>query len=155
MYICPKCGKIDTLSSKGDTVFCSSCSHSFRYDEYGMLSGTAFKTVKEFSDWQKDKTGELVAQGATFSAPAAVLKTVKNHIETPVTEGELCLSAETLRCGNTQIDLSDIDDMAMHGQKAIVFTVGKTYYELLIKEGVNALKFWLYYRFAKNLVKIK
>lgn len=152
MFVCPSCGKIDTLASSGDTVFCSSCSHRFKYDEYGMLCGTRFKNLKEFSDWQKEETEKFVLKGEVLTAPLAKLQTVKNHTETPITEGTLSISPEMITCGNTEIRLRDISDMAMHGQKAIVFTVGKTYYELLVKDGVNALKFLIYYEFAKNLV---
>ncbi len=155
MFVCPSCGRVDTLASSGDTVSCNGCSHSFKYDEYGMLCGTRFKNLKEFSDWQKSETEKMVFEGKFLTAPLAKLQTVKNHTETFVAEGMLSISPEKISCGNIEISLSDITDMAMHGQKALVFSVGKTYYELLVKNGVNALKFLIYYEFAKNLVTTK
>jgi hypothetical protein len=36
--------------------------------------------------------------------------------------------------------------MAMHGKRALVFSVGDAYYELIPSDGVSALKFWLYHQ---------
>ena len=55
LFISTGCCGIDTMHSRGDTVTCSHCSASFRYNEYGMLEGAPFKTVKEFAAWQKER----------------------------------------------------------------------------------------------------
>ena len=40
--------------------------------------------------------------------------------------------------------------MAMHGQKAIVFSRGREYYEIIVPDKTCALKFLLYFRECKN-----
>ena len=60
-------------------------------------------------------------------------------------EGVLEMSDELLRCGDWQVPMSKITDLAMHGQRAIVFTAEKQYYELIPEQGSNALKYMLYY----------
>ncbi len=148
LFICPECGAVDSIASTGDTVSCSACSHSFRYDEYGMLSGSRFKTVLELSNWQKEKISKLVGEGKVFSVPAATLSTVSKHVETPVTSGESSISADAISCGEVSIPLADITELAMHGRHAVVFSVGKTYYELISRE-CNMLKFHLLYNAHK------
>ena len=44
--------------------------------------------------------------------------------------------------------------MAMHGQRAIVFTAGKQYYELMPSKEANALKFYLYYEIIQSLADL-
>ncbi len=146
LFVCPHCGQRDTFTSHGDTVQCSACQYTLRCDEYGMLHSDRFHTVKELSDWQKEQVSADLAAGMVYTAPQASLSTVKDHTETPLAHGPLSLSAETLSCGEVTIPCAQITDLAMHGQKAIVFTANKTYYELLPSEDSNALKFFLYYQ---------
>lgn len=144
MFICPACGKKDAFISKGKVVRCKHCDLTYTYDEYGMLHGGDFTTVKEFTDWQKQQITNHVRENVTYTAKEATLSTVKEHKEELVTKGELTLSKDGLVCGEFKVALSDISEIATHGQRAIVFTVGKQYYELLPSKEANALKFYLY-----------
>lgn len=144
LFICPECGAVDSITSVGSTVSCTACSHSFSYDEYGMLSGSRFKTVLELSNWQKEKITKLIEDGKEFSVPNATLSTVSKHVETPITSGVARISAEAITCGDVSLPIADITELAMHGRHAVVFSAGKTYYELICKEG-NMLKFHLSY----------
>lgn len=145
MFICPSCGQKDAFTSKGNIVKCKKCDLSYTYDEYGMLNGGDFTTVKEFSDWQTEQIRKDIQEEVVYSAREGTLSTVKDHKEEFVTKGELTISAEGLTCGDFNVALTEISEMAMHGQRAIVFTAGKQYYELIPSEEANALKFYLYY----------
>lgn len=145
MFICPSCGQKDAFTSKGNMVQCKHCDLSYTYDEYGMLHGGDFKTVKEFADWQKKQIVKDVQENVIYSAKEATLSTVKDHKEEFVAKGELILSQDGLTCGDFTTTLSDISEMATHGQRAIVFTAGRQYYELIPSEEANALKFFLYF----------
>ena len=103
------------------------------------------KTVKEFADWQKKQIVKDVQENVIYSAKEATLSTVKDHKEEFVAKGELILSQDGLTCGDFTTTLSDISEMATHGQRAIVFTAGRQYYELIPSEEANALKFFLYF----------
>lgn len=150
LFICPKCGKIDTISSKGDTVSCSACNFTFRYDEYGMLKDAPFETVKELAAWQKKQVDAHALETLTYTSPCATLATIADHEETPIDEGVLSLSADALTCGNTSILLKDISDLANHGRNALVFTANKNYYELKPTKGSNTIKFLLLYQAYKK-----
>lgn len=150
VFICPKCGARETLYSKGDTITCNKCSLTFKYTEYGMLEGLEFKTVKDLSNWQKQEVEKDFLNGTEYFTQEAVLSTVKNHVETEVAKGRLSMNAQSLICGGYEVLLEDISDMAMHGQNALVFSVGKDYYEVLTPKDTNALKFMLYYQIIKS-----
>lgn len=144
MFICPSCKKKDAFISKGNIVKCKHCDLLYTYDEYGMLQGGDFKTVKEFADWQAGQIAEDVRENVAYTAKGATISTVKDHEEELVTSGELILSGEGLICGDFKVALADVSEIAMHGQRAIVFTAGKQYYELIPSKEANALKFYLY-----------
>lgn len=145
LYLCPQCGAPDSMTSAGDTVTCSQCSLRLRYDRRGALTGTRFATLKDFHAWQKAQTARHARDGSAYTALHGTLSTVSGHVETPLAQGPVSMTAQTLRCGGTEFPMEEIHALAMHGQHAIVFTAGKTYYELIISPGSNTLKFFIYY----------
>ena len=146
LFLCPVCGQMETIHSHNDTVTCEACGWNVRMDIYGMLSDERFPTVRALSDWQKTQVTLHVEQNQPYTAKHADLITVENHIETPVSTGPVILNGDTLRCGDTEIPIDSISELAMHGRSAVVFTSGTTYYELLLRDGANALKYMLYYQ---------
>lgn len=152
LFICPRCGKHDTIRSRGDTVSCSVCGMSFRYDVYGMLQDAPFDTVQQLANWQKQQVQLDAADRTVYTIPDGALSTVENHVEQAVDRGTVTLSGETLRCGETEIPLEDILDMQIHGRHALVFSTRSRYYELLAP-ACNVLKFMLLYGAYRQRVK--
>lgn len=151
LFICPECGKIDTMISHDDAVKCKECGHLFRYTQYGMLQGTRFKTIKDMSLWQQEETAKIAAAGKGYTAGKAKLIKVERHTEIPVAEGFLSMNGENLICGDKIIPFDSITDFVMHGRRGIVFTADKEYYELKPEQGYNAFKFVLLYEAYKKL----
>jgi hypothetical protein len=60
------------------------------------------------------------------------------------------MTRETFSCGDFQVPMAEITDLNIHGQKGIVFTANKQYYELRPAENCNALKFHLFYHTLKE-----
>ena len=151
LFICPKCGKIDTIQTCDNKVTCSACDLSMQYDEYGMLTGNTFKTVKELADWQRSEVEKAALADAVYTASSGRLITVKKHEETLVSEGPVTLTSSSLTCGGTEIALDEINEMSIHGRRGLVFTAQKNYYELVPFAEANALKFlWLYEEYTKQ-----
>ncbi len=145
LFICPKCGSYDTPHSHVDTVTCDSCGLSFRYDQYGMLKGAPFTTVRDLSDWQLAQIKRDAAEGKTYTGPYGTLSTVGyDDSEVLADTGAITLSPHALTCGTTSIPLASISSMDIHGRKGLVFTAESGYYELKPRE--NAMKFLLLYR---------
>ena len=149
LFCCPKCGKTDTMVSKADTVKCTACGLSFRYTPYGMLEGIEQKTVKELFAWLRQVVYDHAAADGVYTAQEGKLMTIDKHQETLVDEGTVELSRTMLRCGKTEIPLSEISDMAMHGRRSLVLSAGKVYYDLMIPND-NTLKFHMLYQVYKN-----
>ncbi len=153
LFICPFCGAEETLSTAGDTVQCTACSNSFRYDEFGMLHGLPVKTVRELYAWQVEKVREAAEKDVVYTTEHAVLTAIENHLPIPVAEGALSISREGIRCGEKLIRTEDITDLTMHGQHGIVFSAEKAYYELRPDKTSNALKYQLMYDAVKDSVR--
>lgn len=150
LYYCPNCGAIDTLYSKKNNVLCNKCKHSFTYDKYGDVYGIKQKNVKELFAFLRDKTLIDAENKLEYKADCAEIISVKNHVESVISSGELKINDATLNCGEVTIPICDIDDMAMHGRYALVFSTKDTYYEILLKEETNTLKFFMLFQAYKN-----
>lgn len=147
LFLCPRCGAMDSIRSCGDEAHCEACGLSLRYTEYGMLEGLPFTSVKELAAWQNAEVEKAVARGDTrFTANEAALLSISRHEETQVDSGPIVMDAQALVCGGTTIPLADISDIAMHGRRDLVFTTPQGYYELKILSASNALKFLLLYQ---------
>lgn len=149
LYICPTCGSYDSYVTLKNEVHCTHCGLTFYYNEYGMLENAPFETLSEFSRWQRQMTEADAAAGSTYTSRYGVLRRLEEHQEIPVSEGAVTMNGEALRCGDTEIPVRSIVDLAMHGQRAIVFTADRQYYELIPAKGSNAYKFFQYHTLHK------
>ena len=150
LFLCPKCGQQDSYHTQGDRICCASCGTAIGYDEYGKLENSAFDTVQKLYDWQCTQVAGDVTQGKPYVAQCGLLRTVENHVSCEVDQGEIYMSPEVLRCGNFQVEMERITELAMHGQRNLVFTVDGKYYEIKVADGGNALKFHLYFQELKE-----
>jgi hypothetical protein len=143
-YICPACGARDSFTTCGSEIKCH-CGCTIGYDDFGMLHGCGHKTAKELYAWQKEITARDAAQGMTYKARFGKLARLSNHSSEVAAQGEVSMDRESFRCGDFVMPLSAIVNLAMHGQRNLVFTADGAYYECKITDG-NALQFFLYYR---------
>jgi len=150
LFYCPECGAIDTMTSSGDRVTCKNCGLAFRYNEYGMLEGIPFKTVRELALWQENKVERAAKNGAVYTAGNGTLSYVAKHDEQLVDSGKITMSEGELVCGSTVIPMEDIANMTMHGRRALVFSTPGAYYELIPEKGWNTLKFLMLYQKYKQ-----
>ena len=152
LYLCPCCGGEDTLRSKNDRVFCTSCDLSFTYDVYGMLHGAPDTTLTALAARQRTIAEQRIENGLTVTVKDARVYTVDGHTENTIAEGEFIRNADGITCGEMHVALSDITELAMRGRRFLLFSFGKTYCEMTAPEGNNIYKFYEYYRLvqAKN-----
>lgn len=149
LFYCPKCKSMDSLKSKKHSVKCSSCGNSFTIDEYGYIDNLEQKTTKDLFSWLGDKVVEDANSNAVYCADNADLITVKNHIETKISSGKLSLDKVSLNCDDFVMNIEDIDDMSMHGRYALVLSTKDAYYEILVRDNVSALKFYMLFQVYK------
>ena len=75
-YICPKCGHLETLKSKGNRVSCVHCQWSFSIDIYGQLprgEDFPFADLTEWNLWQQKETRRRAEDYRSNDKTAAAL----------------------------------------------------------------------------------
>lgn len=63
VYVCPKCGGHQTISAKGDEIFCSNCGKIAQFNEYSFLEGLPFDNLVEWDAMQKTHIPAMAAEG--------------------------------------------------------------------------------------------
>ncbi|XFA98539.1 lysophospholipid acyltransferase family protein [Candidatus Izemoplasma sp. B36] len=59
MYICPKCMAHQTLSTKGNKIYCDNCGEIGKFNDYVLLENMGFDNLIEWDKLQKTKLDEL------------------------------------------------------------------------------------------------
>lgn len=151
LFVCPHCKENGTLVSKENTLSCTACGQQWDFDEYGYLTCEQHSfSMAECADMQREKIASDVENGVEYIGPDATLYTVAEHTEQVLDHGRLVISEKGICCGATAIKLSDISDFAMHGKFALVFSAGKTYYEIVPETKENMIRFfWYFAEFSK------
>jgi len=166
LYLCPSCGQMEELQSRGDSFFCS-CGLKLKYTEYGLLQSTnqqrpPFTTVLEWVRWQSRRVRELADelrersenQAITFDDHQSLWKIIRAKKSSLLGRGRLQLFKDRLAFQsndglNYSFPLSQISDISIHGQRTLIFTtVNKEYFELKSLVPRSALK---YYELCKAL----
>ena len=154
LFLCPNCGKFDTVHGEGNRIRCS-CGLDIEYTKLGFFDPPEpFETVYEWDQWQLAQLrGRTVEDGqALFSAPDATLTHFVDGKKkgTPVCTGTLTQYADALALGDTRFPLSEISDMALFKRKRLLFTVGTEYYEIRTDGECNLRKFFIVWQNAKR-----
>lgn len=135
LFMCPNCRRLGTVKSEGNGFFCD-CGMKGEYDEFGYLSGNfPFKTVRDWDLWELETLRASVRAGEDrvyYSAEGLELRSVKPEIGTEtVDRGTLSVTGRALRLGSTEFELSEIEDISIHGSSALIMTVTKKgYFEI-------------------------
>ena len=133
---CPRCGKIGTLQSAGDTLACA-CGFTVRYNEFGFFEG-ADAPYDNITDWDAAQTAQLIAladaagDGPIFSDDGMDLKGVflDSHSETALGSGRLTLYADRLECCGEVFPLSELSGFSLVQAQTVDFSCGGRYFEI-------------------------
>jgi hypothetical protein len=164
--ICPKCKKIDTISSIKNKVFCTTCDFSATIDKFGYFDESCkFKTVAQWEDFQQEELKSFVESknkeisDSLFENKNATLKRVKaEHQEEVVGCGTFAMFTDKFTFTTIQdekeeileLPHQDIVDISMYGKQGLVFSDNKgNYYELTSKEIMNVRKYVFCFKFLK------
>ena len=156
LYLCPECGRIGTLGTKGDRIFCD-CGFSVRYTAEGSFSPAApFAGFAEWDTYQRrrlrhldfplpaqpeSEEGELL-----FSDDGLTLSQISDsHGEQSLGRGELRQFTDRLECAGHSFSTDGTSHMAMVKADRLLFTFDEKYYQIRAKGSVNLrkyLEFW-------------
>jgi len=59
LYICPKCLKSQTLSTKKNDIYCSECGHIASFDDFSLINGLDFDDLVSWDKLQKNELARL------------------------------------------------------------------------------------------------
>ena len=148
LYLCPKCRRVSTLTSKGDRLFCG-CGFQTRYTETGFFEpASPFPTLAEWEDWQKEelrcrrfeRAGE---DGLLFSdGGVTLLKIDENNRAATVSENtDVRQYEDRMCCGDRVFPLKEISHMAMTQANRLLFSFGGEYFEIHSQGRTNLRKY--------------
>ncbi len=65
LFQCPKCGRLMTMKSEGDSIACTECGYSVTMNSEGFLEGedVVFDAFDKWDDWQREQAVKLVSEG--------------------------------------------------------------------------------------------
>lgn len=136
LCICPVCGSVNTMTSRGDYFFCE-CGFTVRYGENGFFTGekVPFDNVTDWNEWQEHKIFELTdsdGDGEIFSDDGVELFIVlsKNKIK-KLGSGRLSLDRNNLTVGSRTFPLEHITGISLIGRGIVSLTAGGVSYELV------------------------
>ena len=145
LFLCPRCRRIGTLTSRGNVLRCQNCGLEETYQPDGAFRpGEPFATVAAWDRWQHEEllAGRYDHGEELFSDPASSFRRVfSGHRTEKLPAGRLVQYPDRLVCGGLAFPLSEIGSMAMVKRRILLFTHDRNYYELRCPEGGNLRKY--------------
>jgi 1-acyl-sn-glycerol-3-phosphate acyltransferase len=161
LYLCPCCGRIATLVSRGDRLSCG-CGFYCRYDEFGILHPAVpeglvplrepFSTVRDWWLWQYDAMASR-ADIALSDEDEIIYEIDVHSASRRLGKGTLSLDGEGLRCGAFFFPLETIPALAIYGQRTMSFSARGKRYELRNRKPRSAAKYQRVFDLLKKRCK--
>ena len=142
LFRCPACEEIGKLTSRGNFLRCS-CGAKWEYTAFGRFEpAQPFETVAQWDQWQRKVLEE--EKIPMLRAENAVLYELGGeHDQQKLGKGEMLLQDDVLSCAGQQFRLEEISSMALITTRRMLFTVGNSYYEVIMDAPSNLRKFML------------
>ena len=135
LCLCPKCGKIGTLKSEEDRLFCS-CGFSVKYNEYGFFEGDELP-FDNVTDWDLQQTEKLLQMipsddSCIFRDTDMVMKEVfSDHSDQEAGRGEIALYRDHLECCGQSFPIDEISGFILRGPQTINMSAGEKNFEIV------------------------
>ena len=134
LFLCPRCGGVDTFRSKDDTVRCWKCGFTFRYLPTGFLSGEdlPYDNIRDWNAWQKgeilrmcDEAGDdpIFTDGGVRTDEVLFAKDTKS-----LGKGEMRLYRDRLELPGVTVPLSELSGMALMGPQDLYVSTEEHHY---------------------------
>ncbi len=160
VYVCPKCGKMHTLSSKGQYVNCSACGLSVRYNEDLTMSANwqdfPFTYLYQWYDWQIERMFgfDIDTTEPIFTDDAGLYHPRMYKRKQKLGTGKITIYNDrfefVLKKQTVTIPFDKIEAITMVGKKKMnIYFDGKTY-QTFGDERLNLLKYMHWFYTVKN-----
>ncbi len=148
LCLCPKCGKIGEMHSKGDKFWCDSCGYEVRYNEYGFFEGSEVfhDSVTAWDQFQSERLRAMADAAAEneliFSDDGLELSIVHpDHSVESAGSGGIALYRDRFECCGHVFPISELGGFALHGPVVVNFSHGEHSYELKPKNIICTRKY--------------
>ncbi len=132
IYLCPKCGNYNTISTKGNKVFCKHCGEIAHFNEYNMLEGLPFDNLVEWGKLQQAAIpniakDNLYTNGTMFDVDTEAYESTKiGYVDIELVERVLYVQH---RLYEYSFDLDNIKGLALTKKDEVSFDYeDKTYF---------------------------
>lgn len=134
LFVCPRCGGLDTLCTKGSRFWCA-CGLAGSYTPYGSLEGEdlPYKTVRDWSRWQETQLARIAGnleKNPISDDGFCLYEVTEKGRDRILAKGRLTLTADRLRCADRDIPLDEVSDIAIIGRDKLVLSDRQRHYEL-------------------------
>lgn len=105
IYLCPKCGEIQCISTKKNSVYCSHCGEIAEFNEYSLLEGLDFDNLVEWGDLQHKALPNiskkiLYTEGTLYNIDTVKYKEIKRgHVDVELIDHTLFVQNKVLELG--------------------------------------------------------
>ena len=154
LFLCPACGKIGSLRSEKDKLFCA-CGHTMTFTPYGFLedeSGVQH-TITALDEAQREHLARLVSDAgidALFSDPVHMRLVEADHSVTAEGDMHITAYADRLVFGDTELPFPSIEAISIvqRNQLLVQPAQSRAHYEFTGAAGFSALKYLYLFRIA-------
>ena len=136
LFLCPACGRVHTLQSKGDTVRCWKCGFSFRYLPTGFLAGEGvpFEDLRSWVRWQDGELRRMCTESGSLpiftdsSVRVEEVATARSSVLIGV--GDMTLYRDRLALPGVTIPLEKLTGMSVMGAQSLYLSMGERSFEV-------------------------
>lgn len=137
LFICPECGRIGSLATRGSELFCTECGMHAQVDGSSLFKSGPFPTIREWDLWQKGEYSALLREGEPGPLfPANGRLTSLLDKKKKKVRFSLDLKERAVVIDGKPFPFSGISDMAMVKTNRLLFTTSDGYFEIFTKSGV-------------------
>lgn len=148
-FVCPKCGSVATLESKGNIIKCNHCGLEVEYNEDLSISSKdpdfKYHRLVEWYDYQKEYLRNMEIDDEVIFSDGEVELGVVNPYEPykVLAKGELKLFKDYMMVGDYRLEVTNIASASPMSGRKLCFTYNTDNYQIKGPERFNALKYAL------------
>ena len=83
VYVCPHCESVNTITSKGNEIYCSTCKAKGNVDDYGFIHGFKFDNLIDWNQFQREFQDKLRSSVIESEGFLSFMK-VENEAQIPI-----------------------------------------------------------------------
>jgi 1-acyl-sn-glycerol-3-phosphate acyltransferase len=137
IYLCPKCGEHQVISTKGNKVFCKNCGEIAHFNEYCFLEGLEFDNLVDWGNLQREALPKISkerihSKGTLYNIDTVKYKSKKvGNVNIELFDEKLVLNSEEKKYS---FDLDKIVGLALTFKEEISFDYEEETYFINLKD---------------------